>query len=64
VTSAVELKIGDAAAVLGIAAHVLRHWESVGLLTPPRSSSGHRVYDQQTLDKARLIKTLQGRGCR
>lgn len=55
-------KIGDAAATLGIAAHVLRHWESVGLLAPPRSPSGHRVYDDQTLDRARLIRTLQRTG--
>ncbi|MBF6174784.1 MerR family transcriptional regulator [Nocardia blacklockiae] len=56
------LKIGDAAATLGIAAHVLRHWESVGLLTPARSPAGHRSYDEQTLDRARLIRTLQRTG--
>ncbi|RDI53411.1 MerR family transcriptional regulator [Nocardia mexicana] len=55
-------RIGDAAATLGIAAHVLRHWESVGLLAPPRSPSGHRTYDEQTLDQARLIRTLQHTG--
>ncbi|MGY2062412.1 helix-turn-helix domain-containing protein, partial [Nocardia gipuzkoensis] len=47
-------RIGDAAAELGIEAHVLRHWESVGLLTPPRTPSGHRSYDRQTLDQARM----------
>ncbi len=57
-----ELKIGDAAAALGIAAHVLRYWESVELLTPPRSPSGHRTYDEQTLNQARLIRTLQRTG--
>ncbi|MBF6327030.1 MerR family transcriptional regulator [Nocardia transvalensis] len=56
------MKIGDAAAALGIEAHVLRHWESVGLLTPPRSTSGHRVYDEQTLNQARLVRTLQRAG--
>ncbi|WP_280362307.1 MerR family transcriptional regulator [Nocardia wallacei] len=56
------LRIGDAAATLGIAAHVLRHWESVGLLAPPRSPSGHRTYDEQTLNQARLIRTLQRTG--
>nr|WP_040750076.1 MerR family transcriptional regulator [Nocardia transvalensis] len=56
------MKIGDAAASTGIAAHVLRHWESVGLLAPPRSPSGHRTYDEQTLDRARLIRTLQRTG--
>ncbi|GAA5058449.1 MerR family transcriptional regulator [Nocardia callitridis] len=61
-TTANVLRIGDAAVCLGIAAHVLRHWESVGLLAPPRSPSGHRVYDERTLDQARLIRTLQRTG--
>jgi DNA-binding transcriptional MerR regulator len=56
------VRIGDAAAALGIAAHVLRHWESLGLLAPPRSSSGHRSYDEQTLNQARMIRTLQRAG--
>jgi DNA-binding transcriptional MerR regulator len=56
------MKIGDAAAVLGVEAHVLRHWEAVGLLAPPRASSGHRSYDEQTLDRARLIRVLQRAG--
>ncbi|MFF3571924.1 MerR family transcriptional regulator [Nocardia jiangxiensis] len=56
------LRIGDAAAILGIEAHVLRHWESVGLLHPPRTPSGHRTYNQQTLDIARLIRILQRTG--
>ncbi|MEV6773321.1 MerR family transcriptional regulator [Nocardia sp. NPDC051030] len=61
-TTTRELKIGDAAAILGIEAHVLRHWESVGLLAPPRSPSGHRSYDEQTLDQARIIQILQRTG--
>lgn len=56
------MKIGDAAAVLGIEAHVLRHWEAVGLLLPGRSPSGHRYYSEQTLDVARTIRTLQRTG--
>ncbi len=53
------MRIGDAAAAVGVAAHVLRHWESVGLLDPPRSASGHRTYDRQSLDQARLVRTLR-----
>lgn len=56
------MKIGDAAARVGVEAHVLRHWESVGLLDPPRSSSGHRSYDAQTLDEARLIHIFRRAG--
>lgn len=61
-TAGEAMKIGDAAAVLGIEAHVLRHWESVGLLAPRRSPSGHRSYDAQLLDVARLIRRLQRTG--
>ena len=42
-------RIGDAAATLAVATHVLRHWEDVGLLRPRRLSSGHRAYDDQTI---------------
>jgi DNA-binding transcriptional MerR regulator len=56
------MRIGDAAAALGIEAHVLRHWESVGLLAPPRNPSGHRSYDEHILDYARLIQTPQRTG--
>lgn len=56
------LRIGDAAVKVGVDAHVLRHWESVGLLHPQRSSTGHRRYDAQTLDQARLIRTLRRAG--
>ncbi|SRR6266568_8911554 len=56
------MRIGDAAAILGIEAHVLRHWESVGLLVPGRSPAGHRSYDAQLLDTARVIRRLQRTG--
>ncbi|MGV9409490.1 MerR family transcriptional regulator [Nocardia sp. NPDC003693] len=61
-TTSTLLKIGDAAALLGMEAHVLRHWESVGLLRPPRDSAGHRGYDEPTLDVVRLIRRLQRTG--
>lgn len=56
------MRIGDAAARLGIDAHVLRHWEDVGLLVPNRLPSGHREYDENLLDQARLIRIGQGVG--
>ncbi|SDJ41128.1 MerR family transcriptional regulator [Streptomyces indicus] len=36
--------IGELAAHYGLATHVLRHWESVGLLHPHRDTAGRRVY--------------------
>ncbi|MEC3956551.1 MerR family transcriptional regulator [Nocardia sp. CDC153] len=56
------MRIGDAAAALGVETHVLRHWESVGLLAPPRSPSGHRSYNDHILDYARVIQKLQRTG--
>ncbi|MDT5070199.1 MAG: MerR family transcriptional regulator, copper efflux regulator [Mycobacterium sp.] len=55
-------RIGDAAATLGVATHVLRHWEDVGLLRPGRLSSGHRAYDEQTIGQARMIQICQRAG--
>jgi MerR family copper efflux transcriptional regulator len=55
-------RIGDAAAALGVAPHVLRHWEDVGLLRPTRLSSGHRAYDEQTIGQARMIQICQRAG--
>lgn len=57
-----RLRIGDAAARLGVATHVLRHWEDVGLLRPRRSASGHRVYDDQAIGVARMIQMCQRAG--
>jgi MerR family transcriptional regulator, copper efflux regulator len=55
-------RIGDAAATLAVAPHVLRHWEDVGLLRPKRLSSGHRAYDDQTIGQARMIQICQRAG--
>jgi DNA-binding transcriptional MerR regulator len=39
-----EYSIGELAARFGLATHVLRHWEDVGLLSPARRVAGRRVY--------------------
>jgi DNA-binding transcriptional MerR regulator len=39
-----EYTIGELAARFGVAAHVLRHWEDMGLLSPARRAAGRRVY--------------------
>lgn len=40
----VEYSIGELADRFGLATHVLRHWEDVGLLSPARRVGGRRVY--------------------
>ncbi|WP_406088911.1 MerR family transcriptional regulator [Streptomyces sp. NBC_01013] len=51
--------IGEAAAELGIEAHVLRHWEDVGALTVRRDGSGYRIYDDNALEQARTVLKLR-----
>lgn len=38
--------VGELAERFGLATHVLRHWEDVGLLTPERDSAGRRRYGE------------------
>ncbi|MFG2502179.1 MerR family transcriptional regulator [Streptomyces sp. NPDC048441] len=47
------------AAELGIEAHVLRHWEQVGVLAPARDSNGYRLYDAAAVEGARTIQKLR-----
>lgn len=56
------LRIGEVAAQLGVPAHVLRHWEDVGVLAPARLANGHRSYDDETVTRARLIRLCQRAG--
>jgi MerR family transcriptional regulator, copper efflux regulator len=53
--------IGDVAARFGLPTHVLRHWESVGLLAPARDASGHRRYG--TIELMRIAMILLGKEC-
>lgn len=47
--------IGELAERFGLAAHVLRHWESMGLLEPARRTGGQRAYGQADLERVALI---------
>ncbi|WP_218157550.1 MerR family transcriptional regulator [Saccharopolyspora shandongensis] len=51
--------IGEAAAELGIEAHVLRHWEQAGALTVPRDGNGYRTFDDAALERARTVLKLR-----
>ncbi len=55
-------RIGDAAAELGVATHVLRHWEDAGVLVPPRAPGGQRIYDGELIVRARLVQLCQRSG--
>jgi DNA-binding transcriptional MerR regulator len=51
--------IGALAGRFGLAAHVLRHWESAGLLAPARDPAGRRRYGPA--DVVRVAMILRGK---
>jgi DNA-binding transcriptional MerR regulator len=55
------LTIHEAAATTGWSARMLRYIERTGLLMPPRTPSGYRVYGPGELQRLRTLKELLGR---
>lgn len=49
------LTIGEVAGHFGLPTHVLRHWESAGLLTPARATAGRRRYHRTDLYRVAVI---------
>lgn len=56
------MRIGGAARELNLATHVLRHWEDVGVMKPPRDPAGHRAYSPQDIVKLRIVRACQRLG--
>jgi DNA-binding transcriptional MerR regulator len=54
--------IGELAARFDLPTHVLRHWESLGLLSPDRDSSGYRRYGRGDLVRVAVILRNQAAG--
>lgn len=52
------LTVGQTARILGLSPSTLRLWESVGLVTPARSSGRFRLYTPELLDVLKRIKYL------
>lgn len=53
------MKIGDLARESGLTERMLRHYESMGIITPQRSARGTRRYSRQDVDIARLAHLLR-----
>ena len=53
------LTIGQTARILGISSSTLRLWESVGLISPARSSGKSRLYNPEMLELLKRIKYLR-----
>lgn len=58
------MKIGEVAARLGVATHVLRHWEDAGVVVPDRTPSGHRDYGDEHLRRLQIVQSCQAVGLR
>ena len=56
------MRIGEAAELVGLATHVLRHWEDEGVVVPARNEAGHRIYDAETVSRLRLVLGCQSAG--
>ncbi|MFI5612027.1 MerR family transcriptional regulator [Amycolatopsis sp. NPDC051903] len=56
------MAIGEVAEHFGLPAHVLRHWESVGLLAPARVEGGRRRYTRADLVRVGTIVEMKRAG--
>ncbi len=57
------LTIGKVAAQAGVHVETVRYYERVGLLPPPpRTDSGYRLYQPESVVRLRFIKEAQGLG--
>lgn len=56
------LSIGDAAKRFDLDTHVLRHWETVGLLTPVRDAADRRRYVPDDLVRIAVIVRSKAAG--
>ena len=54
--------VGQVAARFDIPTNVLRHWESVGLLTPERDSADRRRYSRDDVVKVAVIQRSKAAG--
>ena len=52
------MRIARAAQEIGVPAHRLRHYESVGLVVPDRTETGYRDYSSAQIERARQVKSL------
>jgi len=56
------LSIGDVAREMSLPTNVLRHWETVGLLSPGRDSGGRRKYDEDQIVRIAVIQRSKSAG--
>jgi len=58
-----RFSIGQAATASGVTAKMLRHYEAIGLIPPPRRSSGnYRTYGEREVQTLRFIRRARSLG--
>lgn len=57
-----ELSISEVCEHIGITAHTARYYERAGLLEVARSQSGHRTYDQPTVERLDFLVRMRTSG--
>lgn len=57
-----ELSISEVCELLGITAHTARYYERAGLLEVHRTQSGHRIYDQATVERLDFLVRMRTSG--
>jgi DNA-binding transcriptional MerR regulator len=55
-------RVGEFAALTGVTVRALQHYDRLGLLTPKRSDSGHRIYVETDRRRLRHILALRAVG--
>lgn len=56
------MKVGEAARELGVDAHVLRHWDDIGVVVPDRTPLGHREYTDEHVRRLHVVRACQSVG--
>lgn len=57
------MNIGEAAKASGVSVKMIRHYEALGLLSPPRrAESGYRVYRSEDVNALRFIRNARDLG--
>lgn len=56
------MRIGELARRTGVSERSLRYYEEQGLLTPKRTPSGYRVYQESDVDTVRHVRLLLAAG--
>ena len=59
---AMTYRVGEFARLTGITVRALQHYDRIGLLRPPRTGSGHRLYTNKDQQRVRHLLALRAIG--